>query len=134
MAISSVKLLLDTHVAIWSLVEPDFVPQGIRDLIAAAAGDVHVSAVTIWEIAIKHALGKLDSPSFSGVEAIGHFREGGFNLLSISPEHAAAVETLPKLHRDPFDRLLVAQALTEPLRLVTHDRTVAAYSDTIISF
>jgi len=129
-----VRLWLDTHVAIWVLARPNFLPSDIRDLIAAAGDEVHVSAVSIWEIAIKHALGKLDSPSFSGVEAIGYFREGGFKLLSISPEHAAAVETLPILHRDPFDRLLVAQALTEPLLLVTHDHTVAAYSDTIVCF
>jgi len=128
------KLLIDTHVAIWVLVSPELLSDPVRDLIAAAEDGVHVSAVSVWEIAIKHALGKSDAPPFSGTEAVGHFRAGGFVLLDITPEHAAAVETLPLLHRDPFDRLLVAQALAEPLRLVTHDRKVAAYSDTIIHF
>jgi PIN domain nuclease of toxin-antitoxin system len=128
------RLLLDTHVAIWVLVSPKLLSDRVRELIAAAEDGVHVSAVSVWEIAIKHALGKADAPPFSGTEAVGYFREGGFVLLDITSEHAAAVETLPPLHGDPFDRLLVAQALAEPLRLVTHDPRVAAYSDAIIHF
>lgn len=65
-------------------------------------------------------------------EALAYFTEAGYTLLAITPEHAAAVEGLPAIHADPFDRLLVAQALTEPLRLLTHDANVARYSDTII--
>ncbi len=128
------RLLLDTHVAIWVLVSPHLLNDRIRGLIAAAEDGVHVSAVSVWEIAIKHALKKRDAPPFSGTEAVGYFRQGGFKLLGVTPEHAAAVETLPLLHGDPFDRLLIAQALTEPLRLVTHDTKLAAYSDTIITF
>ena len=126
------RLLLDTHVALWVLVSPELLSNRVLDLIAAAEDGVHVSAVSVWEIAIKHALGKPGAPPFSGTEAIGYFRQGGFALLNITPEHAAAVETLPLLHRDPFDRLLVAQAMSEPLRLVTRDAKVAAYSDSII--
>jgi PIN domain nuclease of toxin-antitoxin system len=128
------RLLLDTHVAIWILVSPDLVDNAVLDLVAAAEDGVYVSAVSVLEIAIKHSLERRDAPPFSGSEAIRHFRNGGFTLLNVTPEHGAAVETLPPIHRDPFDRLLVAQALTEPLRLVTHDARLAAYSDTIIVF
>ena len=68
----------------------------------------------------------------SAAEAAGYFRAAGYVLLDISADHAAAVETLPLIHADPFDRLIVAQALTEPLRLITHDDTVARYSDSIM--
>jgi len=68
----------------------------------------------------------------SGSQALMHFRESGYRLLSVEAEHAVAIETLPSHHQDPFDRILVAQALVEPMRLVTHDALVALYSDTII--
>jgi PIN domain nuclease of toxin-antitoxin system len=92
---------------------------------------VWVSSASLWEIAIKHALGKGDMP-ISGEQALAWFRESGYRLLAIEPEHAVAVEGLPLLHADPFDRLLVAQAMTEPMRLLTHDPQVAAYSDSIV--
>lgn len=69
----------------------------------------------------------------SAEQALGYFRQAGYRLLSIEPEHAVAVEQLPPHHQDPFDRLLVAQALTEPLRLLTHDALVIRYSETIVS-
>jgi PIN domain nuclease of toxin-antitoxin system len=98
------------------------------------AETVFVSAVTIWEIAIKHALGRSgrNRMPFSGGEAIAEFTAAGFEFLNITPEHAAAVGELRGLHGDPFDRLLVAQAMSEPLILLTHDRAVAAYGDTIV--
>jgi len=80
-------------------------------LIEDPANQVLVSAATVWEIAIKHALARTDMP-ISGAEALDWFRLAGYDLLPISPEHAAAVERLPNHHRDPFDRLLVAQAQT----------------------
>jgi PIN domain nuclease of toxin-antitoxin system len=128
------NLLLDTHVAIWALVAPDQLAETVRELIANPANVVFVSAASVWEIAIKHALGRNDAPPFSASAAVGHFRAAGYVLLDVTPEHAAAVEELPDLHGDPFDRLLVAQAMSEPLRLVTHDRKVAAYSDSVILF
>jgi PIN domain nuclease of toxin-antitoxin system len=127
------RLLLDTHVAIWALTAPTLLTDKVVDLIEKAES-VSVSAASVWEIAIKHALGKRDAPPFSGADAIRHFRAAGYVLLDISSEHAAAVEDLPVLHGDPFDRLLVAQALTAPLRLVTRDPKVAAYSNAIILF
>lgn len=125
------NLLLDTHVALWAIADdPRLSAQG-RQLILDPQNQVVVSAATVWEIAIKHGLGKGDMP-LSGAEALGYFNQAGYQLLPITAQHAAAVEALPPIHRDPFDRLLAAQALIEPLRLVTHDATLASYSDTSI--
>ena len=82
-------------------------------------------------VAIKNSLGRGDMP-VSGVDAVRYFRESGYRFLAIEPEHAIQVETLPAHHQDPFDRMLVAQALMEPMRLITHDSKVALYSDTIM--
>ena len=92
---------------------------------------VWVSAANILEIAIKYALGRGDMP-VSSQDAVRYFQESGYRLLPIEAEHAVAVEELPAHHQDPFDRILVAQALVEPMRLMTHDPLVALYSDTII--
>jgi len=100
-------------------------------LIEDPANQVLVSAATVWEIAIKHALARTDMP-ISGAEALDWFRLAGYDLLPISPEHAAAVERLPNHHRDPFDRLLVAQAQTEPLRLLSRDPLVIRYGEAVI--
>ncbi len=125
------NLLLDTHVALWAITDSPKLPQTARDLILSPKSTVWVSAASIWEIAIKHALGRGDMP-VSGRDAARYFTESGYRLLPIEPEHVVAVEDLLPHHQDPFDRLLVAQALVEPMRLVTHDRLVALYSDTII--
>jgi PIN domain nuclease of toxin-antitoxin system len=129
-----VNLLLDTHVAIWSLVRPQRIPTDVALFIADPNNLIFVSAVSIWEIAIKYRLGKVDAPPFSGTDAIGYFREAGYLTLEMTAAHGAYVETLPLLHGDPFDRLLVAQALSEPMRLVSRDPKVAAYSDTVITW
>lgn len=125
------KLLLDTHIALWALVDSPRLPAKARELILSPTNSVMVSAASVWEIAIKHSLGRGDMP-ISGQEALDYFQQAGYELLSIMPEHAAAVENLPLYHQDPFDRLLVSQALLEPLRLLTHDTNVARYSDTVI--
>ena len=128
------RLLLDTHVAIWAVSDTQRPPRKIRDLISDPQTNIYVSAASVLEIAIKRAGGRGNVPPFSSVVAVGYFRQSGYRLLDMTAEHAMAVEQLPVLHGDPFDRLLIAQALAEPLRLVTHDRKVAAYSDTIIHF
>jgi PIN domain nuclease of toxin-antitoxin system len=90
-----------------------------------------VSVASVWEIAIKHALGRGQMP-VSSQDAVRHFRQSGYRLLPVQAEHVVFVEELPFHHQDPFDRILIAQALTEPMRLLTHDSLVARYSDTII--
>jgi PIN domain nuclease of toxin-antitoxin system len=126
-----VNILLDTHIALWAITDSPKLPTAARDLILAETSTIFVSVVSIWEIGIKFSLQRGDMP-VSGTAALQYFREAGYRVLPIEAEHAAAVEALPLHHQDPFDRLLVAQALTEPLRLISHDRQVARYSDTII--
>jgi PIN domain nuclease of toxin-antitoxin system len=125
------RLLLDTHVALWAIADSPAMPEEARLLILSAANDVYVSAASIWEIAIKHALGRRSMP-VSARDAKEYFEEAGYLLLPVTAEHAVFVEDLPPHHRDPFDRLLVAQALSEPMRLVTHDRVIAKYGATTV--
>lgn len=125
------NLLLDTHVALWAITDSPKLVAKARQLITSPKASVWISAATIWEIAIKHRLGRGDMP-VSSQDALRYFRESGYRFLPVEPEHAAAVEDLPAHHGDPFDRILIAQALIEPMRLLTHDATVARYSDTVI--
>ena len=125
------NLLLDTHVALWAITDSPRLSKKARELIESTRSTVWISAATVWEIAIKHSLGRGDMP-VSGQDALHYFQESGYRFLPVEPEHAAAVEDLPSHHADPFDRILVAQSLVEPMRLITHDAMVARYSDTII--
>lgn len=125
------RLLLDTHIAIWALTDDPLLGTRARGLIADTDNQVCISAVTVWEIAIKHALQRSGVP-FSGSDALGYITDAGYRWLDVTPAHAAATEALPPLHADPFDRLLVAQAIVEPLRLLTHDAALAPCSDTIL--
>ena len=117
--------------ALWAITDNPGLSSKARELILAPRSTVWVSTVSVWEIAIKHSLGRGDMP-VSGQAALQYFRQAGYRILAIEPEHAVAVEGLPYHHQDPFDRLLVAQSLAEPMRLLTHDMMVARYSDTII--
>jgi PIN domain nuclease of toxin-antitoxin system len=128
------RLLLDTHIALWAVTDAPQLPRRALELINDRDNDIFVSAGSIWEIAIKHSQKRRRTGDIiiNSAEARDYFREAGYQLLDISAEHAIAVENLPPLHSDPFDRILIAQALTEPLHLLTHDAMVAEYSDTII--
>jgi PIN domain nuclease of toxin-antitoxin system len=125
------RLLLDTHIALWALLDDPRLGNEARALLIEPENSLTVSAVSVWEIAIKHSLQRGDMP-VSGAQALQFFIEAGYGLLPVTATHAAAVEGLPSLHADPFDRLLVAQALSEPMRLVTRDATVARYGEYII--
>lgn len=125
------RLLLDTHIALWAITDSPKLSKQVRELISMPATEVYVSAASIWEIAIKHSLGRNNMP-VSGDQASRYFTEAGYILLPVTAEHATATEMLPPIHADPFDRMLVAQALTEPLRLVTHDATVARYGGSVM--
>ncbi|MBN8427198.1 MAG: type II toxin-antitoxin system VapC family toxin [Xanthomonadales bacterium] len=125
------NLLLDTHVALWAILDSPKLTEKARELIQSPKTAVWISAASVWEIAIKHALARGDMPVASQ-DAVRYFRESGYRFLAVEAEHAVAVEDLPAHHNDPFDRILVAQALIEPMRLMTHDALVARYSDTII--
>ncbi len=118
--------LLDTHVLLWALVDPDKVPRPMLRLIEETGNRVWFSAASIWEIAIKHSLGRDDFPIEPRV-IWKAARETGLEELAVTGEHAVGVDALPWLHRDPFDRLLVAQARTARMKLLTLDPQVSAY-------
>jgi PIN domain nuclease of toxin-antitoxin system len=121
------RILLDTHVLLWAMAEPSKLSSKARRLIDRS--EIYVSAASIWEISIKVALRKLRvNPS----ELLAALEPAGFALLPISGEHAAAVAELPLHHRDPFDRLLVAQAQLEPMRLLSNDDTLRAYGECVV--
>jgi len=126
-----VRILLDTHIALWAVTDSPRLPDAARAMITDPQNEVWVSAASIWEIAIKHTLDRGGMP-ISGSEAVHWFTLSGYRDLSITSTHAAAVDALPAIHRDPFDRILIAQAQTEPLRLVTHDEVIARYSDVVM--
>jgi PIN domain nuclease of toxin-antitoxin system len=129
-----VNLLLDTHVALWAVTGHRRLSSGARELISDPANSVAVSAASVWEIAIKHALGRKGAHAMplSARRAAEAFALAGYNVLPILLAHTVAAEDLPAIHSDPFDRLIIAQALDEPLRLLTHDDVVARYSDAIV--
>ena len=128
------RLLLDTHVALWAIADVDRLSERARTLIADPDNTVAISSATIWEIAIKHSLSRkgVGRMPVSAAEASELFAAAGYGTLDITARHAVAVEQLPALHADPFDRMLVAQALTEPMHLITADAQVAAYAASII--
>ncbi len=117
------KLLLDTHVLLWALESPATLRADARAAIENPRSLVLVSAVTAWEIGVKMAVGKLKAPG----DLAAQLREKRFTPLLATLEHGLHVATLPVLHGDPFDRLLVAQAQLEGLTIVTRDPRIAAY-------
>lgn len=125
------RLLLDTHIALWAVTGSKNLGGAAKALILDA-DLVVVSVASLWEIAIKHALARGDMP-VSASQALQAFDDAGYERLPLRPEHVLALENLPPLHEDPFDRLLVAQAVAEPLRLLTADSTLRRYSDVVIA-
>jgi PIN domain nuclease of toxin-antitoxin system len=121
-----VNYLLDTHILIWTLVDPERLPRPMLRLIGETGNRVWFSAASIWEIAIKHSLGKDDFPLDPRM-IWKAARDTGLEELTVTAEHAVGVDALPWLHRDPFDRLLVAQARSTKMRLLTIDPQVNAY-------
>lgn len=118
------RLLLDTHIFLWSCVKPDRVARPAREAIADPANEVYVSTANAWEIAIKCALGRMDFP----IERFEELRAAlGFGVLDITVSHALAIGSLPHHHGDPFDRILIAQAREEGMALVTEDRLLGRY-------
>nr|WP_245245492.1 type II toxin-antitoxin system VapC family toxin [Methylocaldum sp. RMAD-M] len=121
-------MLLDTHVLLWVLADDAALSNTARAEIDRAEA-VYASAASIWEISIKSALGKLKIDQRCLPDRL---IEAGFLPLPVTWEHANAVRKLPNLHRDPFDRILIAQAITEPLRFMTADRALAGYSELVV--
>jgi PIN domain nuclease of toxin-antitoxin system len=122
-----VKYLLDTQIVLWLFLRSTRLSESTRAALADPAATLYVSAVTTWEIAIKSALGKLELPGDPGAYLPNRLARAGMSLLSITPEHTYGVFALPPHHKDPFDRLLIAQAQTEALTIVTADAVFARY-------
>ncbi|MBS0325219.1 MAG: type II toxin-antitoxin system VapC family toxin [Proteobacteria bacterium] len=122
------RLLLDTRVFLWSVMASGKLGKPARDLIEGA-DEVWISAASIWEIAFKLGIGRVDADIDEVAKSIG---ASGFRELPVSAAHAAAVSRLPAYHADPYDRLLIAQAMTEPLRLLTVDPALRRYSELVI--
>ena len=122
------KLLVDTHVLIWAVLGDAALPARFHTALSDPEAEVHVSAVSVWEVAIKRALGKLTVPT----DLFDQAAAAGCLALPITWDHARAVEALPLHHADPFDRMLIAQARVEGLTLLTADRAFTAYDVTLL--
>jgi PIN domain nuclease of toxin-antitoxin system len=123
-----VRLLLDTPVVLWWLTDDATLSEEIKTLLDREP-DVYISPATVWEVAIKQAIGKLEKPA-DLPERILH---AGFPVLPITGEHAIVAGRLPLIHRDPFDRMLVAQARCEELTLVTRDAEIRKYEVPVLA-
>ena len=133
------KLLLDTHIALWALGDSRKLPRQLSNRLVDNANQVYVSLASIWEVAIKHSIIRPDGRRRLGVgpsELLQSIAEAGFQLLDLTAAHCQAVALLPyrinprtgQAHADPFDRMLVAQALAEPMRLITADAALAPHA------
>ena len=124
------RLLLDTHLLLWAAEESPALPDAVRLLLEDPDQILLFSAASIWEVAIKCRLGKPDFTIEPAVLRRGLI-DAGYGELPVDGSHAALVRHLPDIHKDPFDRILVAQAMQDDVTLVTADRTVAQYSPAI---
>ena len=120
------KLLLDTHLLLWAAGQPERLSKAARELIEADDSELIFSAASLWEIVIKRGLSREDFKVDARLLRRG-LLDNGYSELPITSEHVVAIGSLPPLHKDPFDRVLIAQALVEGITLVTTDETVARY-------
>jgi PIN domain nuclease of toxin-antitoxin system len=123
------KLLLDTHVMLWAMTDDDRLSPAARDMLQAADA-VYISAASLWEIAIKAGLGKIQ---VDVSELLRQLHLAGFQELPVTWQHTLNVGSLPNHHKDPFDRILITQALSEPLRFLTADAQLPAYSSDLVT-
>jgi PIN domain nuclease of toxin-antitoxin system len=124
------RLLLDTHLLIWASGASQKLPPTAADLLSDVQSQLFFSAASLWEITIKFALGKPDF-NMNPVDLRAVLRTGGLRELPVTSDHVLAVSDLPPIHKDPFDRLIVAQAIVEHLTLLTADKVLASYPGSI---
>jgi PIN domain nuclease of toxin-antitoxin system len=123
------KLLLDSHAFLWWLADDPKLSKGAREALAAPSSIVHVSAATVWELAIKARRGKLD---LEGANLVEEIEENAFVELPMTARHAFIAGSLPPHHEDPFDRMLIAQAKVEDLTIITRDSIFRDYGVAIL--
>jgi PIN domain nuclease of toxin-antitoxin system len=127
------KLLLDTHLVLWVANTPQRLPQAARDMISALENDVYFSVVNLWEVVLKAQLNRPDFRVDARALRTGLLK-AGFLELGIKSEHVFQLSHMPHIHKDPFDRMLIAQATSESMLLLTVDAQVALYSAPIRKF
>jgi PIN domain nuclease of toxin-antitoxin system len=123
------KLLLDTHILLWWLNDDEKLPEKAHQLISHVDNAIYVSHISLWEIQIKVMTGKLHADLKAIIEQLP---VNDFLELPSHVNHFIVLSQLPSYHQDPFDRMLIAQAISEPLHLLTHDKNVSLYSESII--
>ena len=126
------KILLDTHLLLWAAGEPEKLSDKARQWISDPRHEPLFSAASIWEVAIKTSLGRPDF-QVSAVNLRRGLFANGYDEIAISGRHGAAIANLPDLHKDPFDRILIAQAQVEELTLLTNDEVVSRYPGPVVS-
>ena len=126
------KVLLDTHVFLWWVIDDPQLPLAVRSIIADGNNELYLSAASCWEMAIKAQLGRLQLPEKADAFVAAQMSLNSIQGLPVMASHALHLCNLPLLHRDPFDRMLIAQSLMEGLPLVTSDRLLADYGIEII--
>jgi PIN domain nuclease of toxin-antitoxin system len=122
-----VRLLLDTHALLWWISDDERLSPWARALVGDGANEVFVSAVCAWEIVVKAGIGRLEVPEPVDRFIVSQLEANAFHPLAITMRHALGLATLPNVHRDPFDRMLVSQAVADDLTLVSGDRVFAGY-------
>lgn len=122
------RILLDTHLVLWAMAASRKLPRAVKSQLLDSNNEVYFSAASLWEIAIKRGLRRedfrIDLDAF-----LGALRESGFIELPIAAAHAMAIARLPPIHKDPFDRMLVAQSMAEPMTFLTNEAVLAEYWD-----
>ena len=120
------RLLLDTHLLLWAMAASRKLPKAVKSQLLDSNNEVYYSAASLWEVAIKHDLRRKDF-CIDPDSLLGALRASGFLELPVTAAHAVAVTRLPPIHKDPLDRLLVAQGMSEPMVLLTNDAVLAGY-------
>lgn len=126
------KYILDTHTFLWAISEPDKLSEKIVDILENSENEIYTSIVNVWEICIKYSIGKLELKKEPEKFLINEIIDANFKILEIKISHIFKMTHLPEIHKDPFDRLLIAQSLDENIPLLTNDPIIKKYKSKII--
>jgi PIN domain nuclease of toxin-antitoxin system len=127
------NILLDTNISLWSLTNDPRLPPEARDLISKEDNRIFWSVASMWEVAIKRSIKPEKMPVY-GIEYMHYCEQAGYECLSVRDRHVVVLESLPSLHNDPFDRILVSQALSEGMTFLTHDSVLGGYGKEVLVY